>query len=181
MPAVILDEKFENGLEDNWLVWGSPPPTIQQGITYYLDLDAKPRAAGITSNTPQSIFNLAPLTTIEFQAVLKDMSATDVLSLDWDPLPSIRNSASEPGPLHLDIGDSTVKLTVNDILFCEQRLQKNKTHIYRIQIDNEGRISLSMDDLQICAPALIELPGGEGRISISGSGRVDNLLITQAK
>jgi len=180
-PITLVDEDFEAELEPNWNVWGTPTPEIKSGFGNYLELNAEPRGAGITSNDPLPIFKLLPNTIIQFNANTVGFTAQDLLSVDWDPVQTIRRVGAEPGILHFDIGNTKMKLIVNNITICDIPVMDAKDQPYRITIDEAGMVSLQIGDSVVCNPIQVVLPTDDGKISFSGRGKIDNILITQIR
>ena len=173
--TTVIEEDFETDLGQNWIVWGTPEPQVVQGLTNFLDLDAAPRAAGVTS---KALFALSPNMQISFEAALKDSTPDDILSMDWDPVEVIRQPGEAPAPLHLDLGEDGFTLVVSGITVCREPIPDNNNHTYTIQLDI-NLISLQVDGDQVCPPVTIDIPLGEGRIAFAGRGRIDNILVAQ--
>ena len=178
-PITLVDEDFEGELEPNWNVWGTPIPEIKSGFGNYLELNAEPRGAGITSNDPLPIFKLLPNTIIQFNANTVGFTTQDLLSVDWDPVQTIRRVGAAPGILHFDIGNLKMKLVVNNITICDIQIIDAKDEPYQITIDEAGMVSLKIGDLVVCNPIQVVLPTDDGKISFSGRGKIDSILITQ--
>ena len=175
LPTIVIEEEFEGELQEIWSVWGTPVPEIVPGFTNYLDLDAAPRAAGITSD---AIFSLTAETIIEFNAALKDSTPADILSVDWDPVEVIRQADSDRGQLYLDIGADRIVVSVGGQNTCSVPLPEANELSFSIRLENET-ISITLNEQELCPPSVVEFPPDEGRISFSGRGRLDKILVLQ--
>jgi len=102
----------------------------------------------------------------------------DILSVDWDPVEVIRQPDSDPGQLHIDIGAGRIVLSVRGQNTFNVRLPEANELSFSIQLENET-ISITLNEQELCPPTGVEFPPGEGRISFSGRGRLDNILVLQ--
>ena len=173
-PVIILEEEFEGELQDNWNIWGVPEPQIVSGFTRYLELDAPPGDAGVTTIEQ---FDLRQVE-VRYNAALAADTPNNLLSLDWDPVELTRKPGDPPGFLHLDLGNGRLLLSVSAQTICDLRLPEAvaQTVVIGIGLDT---ISLTINEEAICPPATVNLLTGDGRLSFSGGGRVDGVLITQ--
>jgi hypothetical protein len=173
-PVIIIEEQFEGELRDSWNVWGIPEPQIVSGFTRYLELDAPPGDAGVTTIAQ---FDLREVE-IRYEAALLVDTPNNLLSLDWDPVELTRKPGDPPGFLHLDLGNGRLLLTVSAQTICDLRLPEAvaQTVVISTGIDT---ISLTINDETICPPTTVDYITGDGRLSISGGGRVDGVLIMQ--
>lgn len=173
-PVIIVEEEFEGELRDNWNVWGIPEPRIVSGFTRYLELDAPPGDAGVTTIEQ---FDLREVE-VHYEAALLADAPNNLLSLDWDPVELTRKPGDPPGFLHLDLGNGRLLLTVSAQTICDLRLPEAvaQTVVISTGIDT---ISLTINEETICPPTTVDFITGDGRLSISGGGRVDGVLIMQ--
>lgn len=172
--TVVIDEDFGNTLETNWTVWGTPEPQIRSALGYYLELEADSRAAGITSNV---VFPFSENTLIRFDASLS-AADVDLLSLDFDPQDVNRQPNSAPGAVHLDLGNDRLRLIVSDAPLCIKPLPDREYYTFTLKIEESG-LSLWVDNDQLCPTTAFNLTLDQVRLSFSGRGRLDNILVTQ--
>lgn len=179
---VILDEDFEGDLQENWAVWGAPiPKTIGAPGQRALDLDADPRAAGITS---KEIITVAPRLEIKFNAALKEISADNILTFDWDPGTESRNPDERdiPGLIHIQIDENGAKLVIiSDGQECTQELNVDENHEYAIIFEQNRNVTFRIDNEQICMLQIQIRPDTDGRISFSGRGWIVSVIVGEIR
>lgn len=173
-PTVIIDENFYGDLQSNWTVWGSPLPQVRAGLGNYLELEAGPRSAGITSIAS---FALQENIQIKFDTSLPG-SEEDLLSLDFDPKDNDRQPGSAPGPVHLDLGINQLRLVASSTPVCVKPLPEQDVYRFILHFNIDG-LSLWLDNEQLCQPSIVGLPLDQVRLSFSGRGRLDNIMVTQ--
>jgi len=178
----ILDEDFEGDLQENWFVWGDPlPTTFGAPGQRALNLDADPRAAGITS---KEIVTVAPGLEIKFNAALKEISADNILTFDWDSGTESRNPDEKdfPGSIHIQIDENGAKLaSISDGQECTQELNVYENHEYAIIFEQNRNVTFHIDNEQICMLQIQIRPDTDGRISFSGRGWVVSVTVGEIR
>lgn len=181
--SVIIEDEFDTALNEQWVAWGNPRPTIRSGFgDSWLDLKAadNPSQAGVTARkeVPNSIG-----TEIEFEAQLNSGYPLYPVLFDWDPIQFDRGpDNSLPTVLHLEIQKARVVLqapAANNS--CQSPLDGTKKHIYLIKFLSEKNAALYLDD---GASPVCELEIGikpiSGRISFTGTGWITRIKVSGA-
>jgi hypothetical protein len=178
---IILEDNFEKGAElsANWRLWGDPEPLIESTLGLsYLRLDASaPFGAGVTSKT---VFLLTPGLQIQFEAELPRQSAIEpALALDWDAAGDTRQPNTSPGVLRILVQKSEAILMISSTNNqCAGDLNGEQAHTFVVRILEGALVAFEVDGGLVCQLPFANSNSGEGRLSLSGQGLVDQILVT---
>jgi hypothetical protein len=176
----LLTDQFTQPLTVTWDIWGEPVSVLLQDPRPALQLSSIAGSLAGVSGIP--IITLSPGLTISFTASINTPTAT--LFLDWDAGVQTRLPGAEPGSIHLAIEPTQVSLRLiqasnNRVVTCSSTTRTEGTHTYLIRLGADESVSLYQDNIFACS-----LPGpvaggvdNQGRISFSGNGTVENILV----
>ena len=149
------------------------------GTSYSIN-DGKFELKGLTPTDTGLIskqdFLAREATIIQFEVTLMGNSPQDVILFNWDPKTFYRNSESDPGPIHIQIGGdaSIIKVEQAELRFASP---DNQAHKYAIEILKEGILAFFYDGQEIGKLPLPRQTIVNGKISFSGTGWIDNVLV----
>jgi hypothetical protein len=171
--APVLSESFSGDLADlaqRWTVWGTAF-SLQDGMLELKGLT--PTDTGLTSKQE---FLARENTIIQFEVTLLGNSSQHQILFNWDPKTINRNPNTNPGPIHMQIGGENPAIKVG-LAELPLPLLDNQLHKFEIKILKDSLVSFSIDGREIGKLPLPRLPIINGKISFSGSGRIDNINV----
>ena len=177
---VVLKDDFEQGIDlaINWRIWGEPEPRIESTLGLsFLHLEAsEPFGAGVTSKT---VFSLTPGLQIQFEAELPRPGVVDqVLALDWDAAGDVRQKNTGPGILRILIEKSqAILILAPNSKQCAADVNGELAHTYSARILDDDLVAFEVDGGLICQLPFSAGGSGEGRLSLSGMGLIDQVLV----
>jgi hypothetical protein len=171
-PNVIFSDDFTAWSDTNWNVWfGSPGMVVVNGR---LELASSlPGEAGVFSKTK---IPLRPGTVVKFNTgILSNPQSALPLVFDWVSITQTNGPIKSPGFMRLEITDkeAVIKIGTNVVTIP---LENKSTHSFEIQIIKPRRAVFLIDDKKSELDLLVTPQ--DGYIAFSGSGWVDDLLVT---
>ncbi len=168
-----MEDDFSGELQVNWITWGESPPQIQNNE---LELtSASPGNSGVTS---QPVIRIASGVTLQFMAQVQEPDPQNVILFNWDAGETQRLPNDPPGAVHVQIGDGTQLFVISGTSFtCPNPMSDTRPHLYEIKVDEGLRVSFWVDGNRVCEKYEPSLQG-DGHISFSGNGKIDDVKVT---
>jgi hypothetical protein len=143
---VILDEKFDSILAENWRVWGKPRPIIESGFgDNYLSLTST--ASGEAGVSSKAEFMLEPGLEMSFGGQLQPGFQNYQLVFSWDPLQYERGPENtDPGVIQMEI--SRDKVVISAALTkerCVADVAGVEAHDYLVRVLGDFEVALYLD------------------------------------
>lgn len=176
-PATFLNETFDT--LDDWTTWGEATPTLTPDTAGNFMLQLLGDATNISGITSKTQVLIQPGSTISFKV---NPELEGGVFFNWDPGIDIRIPKAPAGPLHLAVFPDNVTLKIGGVASCEIPLEGNEMRTYQLIIQADYKVVLYINELaqEQCSflPVLV-LSNPDGLISFSGTGYVDDVIVTQ--
>lgn len=179
-PEDVFKEGFEDPLETNWEIWGNPPlpEIIGIGRNAALKLDSEARITGVTTNENIAV---SPPFNITFEAALDEISQDDTLVFDWQQEIN-GNQAQDPGLVQVLIENGKAEMIITrPDPDCSTQIDDINYHNYHIRFDIGSIVTFIVDEQEICNLSLEGINIGNGKLTFSGRGWVDEILVAQIR
>jgi hypothetical protein len=174
-PTPLLNETFDT--LDGWTPWFGIAPVITPDVAgnHMLQLlgDAT-NPSGVTSITQVP---LQPGSTLSFKV---SVMPEGVIFFNWDSLTTPRVPGIPPGPIQLEMRASEVKMIIGGFA-CTYPLAAGDWHTYQLTIQPDFVVTLILDGKlqEGCVLTPLSLANPLGLLSFSGTGLVDDVIVTQ--
>lgn len=177
-PEIIFQDDFTTQLTQNWETWGDPPPPAIEGAgrNRALKFDSALREGGVT--TLES-FSVSPVFEVTFDAALIELSPDHAIAFDWyEEANGVE--PGQPGLIQIVINQEKAEMVIlRSDPNCSSPIRDTNFHTYQIRFDSQSNATFLIDNQQICTLTNQGFRIEVGKLTFSGRGWIDDVIITQ--